>query len=87
MKKQKKLILTIYKIINVAVVAILLFLLGVNLYTAAGRYLFKNDLPKVFGMANAIVVTGSMRDAIDPGDMVIIKEEEEYKVGDIITFR
>lgn len=33
------------------------------------------------------VQTGSMEPAIKVGDLILVKEEEEYKQGDVITFR
>jgi len=86
MKKAKKITTLMMKTLNIVAITILLLLLAVNLYTIISKYVFKNDLPKVFGFANAIVVTGSMRDTIEPGDLLIIKEKEEYNVGDIITY-
>lgn len=71
--------------------ALLLFFLAVvvinNIYIMIMQVVFAKDLPKVFGFAQAIVVSGSMQPVIQVGDLLIIKEQREYRVDDIITYR
>ena len=40
----------------------------------------------MFGYASLTVETGSMEGTIDIGDMIIIKKQKEYKIGDIVTY-
>ena len=61
-------------------------LLVYNVYTMVARSFFGIGMPKLFGYAGATVASGSMADTINTGDFIIIREEEEYAVGDIITF-
>ena len=58
-----------------------------NLYLFAAQMIFKNQLPKLLGMAQIIVVSGSMEPAIQVGDMLVIREQDRYQHGDIITYR
>jgi signal peptidase len=58
-----------------------------NLYILIIQFGFGVDLPKIFGTARVIVVSGSMQPAIDVGDMLIINQQQDYQTGDIITFR
>ncbi len=71
--------------------ALLLFFLAAvvvsNFYIMIMQVVFKKDLPKVFGFAQAVVVSGSMQPAIEVGDFLILWEKKEYRVDDIITFR
>lgn len=71
--------------------ALLLFLLVAlvvsNFYVMIMQVVFKKDLPKVFGFTQAVVVSGSMQPAIEVGDLLILREQKEYRVDDIITFR
>lgn len=75
------------KAINVLIIFFLTLILSYNVYNIISRVVFKNDLPKFFGYANAVIVSGSMADAINVGDLIIIKEQQEYEVEDIITYR
>ena len=79
-----------YKIFKTALRVLLLVFIGIlllyNGYIFIARVCFKNDMPKAFGFACASVVSGSMADEIQIGDFIIIKEQEQYYVGDIITF-
>lgn len=58
-----------------------------NLYLFAAQVIYKNQLPKLLGMAQIIVVSGSMEPAIQIGDLLVIKEKDRYEDGDIITYR
>lgn len=58
-----------------------------NLYLIAAQMNEKNSLPKIFGYAEAIIISGSMQPAIAPGDLIIIKEQEKYEKNDIVTYR
>lgn len=40
----------------------------------------------MFGTAFLIVITGSMEPEINAGELIIIKEFDEYEIGDIVTF-
>lgn len=65
----------------------LAMILLVNLYIIAAQILLKNDLPKVAGYAQILVISGSMQPTIMAGDLLIIHEQEEYKTQDIVTYR
>lgn len=78
---------TVWKVFNIILISILSVLLCFNIYNIGARVLFKQELPKIFGYANAVVVSGSMEPALEIGDMVIIKETNDYQVDDIIIFK
>lgn len=42
--------------------------------------------PKTFGYGFGIIMTGSMEPELEPGDFVIIQEQDAYQEGDIITY-
>ena len=48
--------------------------------------ILKKENPSFLGYSTAIVVTGSMADVININDLVVIKNYEEYNIGDIIMF-
>ncbi len=61
-------------------------LLVYNVYMLVARYALGDGMPTFFGYGSAVVVSGSMEDALSVNDFVITKAEDEYSVGDIITF-
>ncbi len=79
-----------YKIFKIIIRTILIVVVGLlllyNAYILIARLLFKNGMPKVFGYSFASVVSGSMEDEIRIGDFIVVREQEEYGLGDIITF-
>jgi signal peptidase I len=49
--------------------------------------MYRVTLVKLFGFGGLIVVTGSMEPTINQDEMIIIKEQKNYMVDDIITYR
>jgi signal peptidase len=64
------------------VLALLLNLAGVF-----KKLVLKEDVPLVFGLGYAVILSGSMEPEFIPGDMVIIRRQDAYEAGDIITFQ
>jgi signal peptidase len=58
-----------------------------NLYILVAQVVLRHDLPKVFGVTQVVVVSGSMQPAIGVGDLLLIRQQAEYSVNDIITYR
>lgn len=77
----------LFGVLKIALLVILILLLVFNLFIIGAQVFFKDELPKVFGFARVIVVSGSMSPAVEIGDMLIIREDDEYNTGDIITFK
>lgn len=76
----------ILKVFRAVFVTLMVVILLINGYLLAAKLIFKNDLPKVFGYVQIIVISGSMQPAINVGDLLIIKEQSCYQANDIITF-
>ncbi len=85
-KKVSKALLWVKRVAVGIVFAVLLFLLFIFTALAADRVIAKNNIPSVFGYSPLTVLTGSMEPSIHAGDMVIIKNQSEYAVGDVITY-
>ena len=83
-----------FKVVKCVIRAILavvcVLLLVYNAYVLIARYAFGVGMPTVFGYSGAAVVSGSMDDDsgddIEIGDFVITKSQDNYAVGDVITF-
>ena len=69
------------------ITACLLIILSSNVYQIAGQYLFGQELPKFFGFTQVIVLSGSMEPTISAGDMLILREQPAYRLGDIVTYK
>ena len=74
-------------IIRAVVIVILCLILIINVYIITAQIVFKNDLPKTFGFAQIVVISGSMQPTIEVGDLLIIKEQKSYDINDIVTYR
>lgn len=49
-------------------------------------YIFPGGKVKIFGYTNAVVLSGSMEPSINVGDMLFVKKQGSYQVGDIVAF-
>lgn len=76
----------VLKVLQVFIIIVLVIMILMSLYTIIARFFFKNNLPKVFGFAQVVVVSGSMEPTYQIGDMLIIHEEKDYRVNDIVTY-
>ena len=50
------------------------------------KFVLKQKLIKVGDYSILVVLTGSMEPTIKAGEMILIKEKDEYQVGDIVTY-
>ena len=50
------------------------------------KFILKQKLIKVGDYSILVVLTGSMEPTIKAGEMILIKEKDEYQVGDIVTY-
>lgn len=68
-------------------IAILTAVLLLNLYLFAVQVAFRDELPKLMGISQIIVVSGSMEPAVRVGDFLVIREQDVYEAGDVVTYR
>ena len=50
------------------------------------RLVYKEELPSLFGHSIVTVLSGSMEPAFSPGDMLVIRKQQEYGVGEVVTY-
>ncbi len=51
------------------------------------KFVLKHRVPSIFGYSSLIVATGSMNGSeVNEGDLIIIKDTGDYKIGEIVTF-
>ncbi len=68
-------------------IALVGLLLGLNLYRWNAASLGGNALPMPFGVGAAVVLSGSMSPALQVNDLVVVKETDRYKTGDIVVYQ
>ena len=69
------------------ILVILGLIIGTNAYLANAKTLTGNQMPMPFGYGAAVVLSGSMEPVLSKGDLIIVKEKESYKVGDVVVFQ
>ena len=76
--------LKIGKCIIIGALAVVLLL---NLIGIFKRVVLKEQIPVVLGFGSAVIVTGSMEPSVRIGDMIVIHRQNDYQVGDIVTYQ
>ena len=61
--------------------------LGVNVYLANANTLLGNKLPMPFGYGSAVVLSGSMEPEFSKGDMIVVKDVDDYAIDDIVVYQ
>lgn len=62
-------------------------ILGVNTYLANAKGLAGNQMPMPFGMGVAVVLSGSMEPVLKTNDVIIVRETNDYAVGDVVVYQ
>ncbi len=75
------------KVLNSILIIITILIIIFNLYILYNREILKQDTVKVFGYSAFIIVSGSMKPTINVDDLIIIKQENNYKEKEIVTYR
>lgn len=78
---------TLKKVLRKVLIGLLILIVLANIFYAYSIFINKDNLPMFLGVGFLNVLTGSMAPEIMPGDMIIIKEQKDYEVGDIITYK
>ena len=78
-----KIIKWIFSGIGLAILSFLIVLVG---WLTIDKYIVKSPVPSFAGYSHLIVTTGSMSGTIEEGDLIIIKETNDYKGTDIVTY-
>lgn len=62
-------------------------IIGVDLYLLNAQRLGGDPLPMPFGYGAAVVLSGSMEPALSVDDLLLIKKNQEYQIGDIVVYQ
>ena len=86
-KNRKNKIENIKKKINTLICIILDPLLIYNVSLLIQAIIEPNKTPALFGIKMYVIVSGSMEPELNIGDIVIVKENDNYQKDDVISFR
>lgn len=76
--------LSIFRIMLIAFAAVVI---GLKLYSWNAETLVGNAMPMPFGYGSAVVLSGSMETELSVNDLIIVHEEDDYKIGDIVVYQ
>ena len=62
-------------------------ILGLNIYSLNSANLVHDRLPMPFGCGSAVVLSGSMEPELSKGDLIIVRDTDDYSVGDVVVFQ
>ncbi len=65
---------------------IIIFLLSILILIVYSKFILKQRIIRVGDYSIFVVLTGSMSPTISPGEMILIKQKEQYNQGDIVTY-
>lgn len=77
------------KMLNIVLTIIIVFLgivVLINGYTAISKHILKKNYVDIFGYSYMSVESNSMYPYMEKGNTIIIKLNEEFKVGDVVTY-
>ena len=75
------------RIIKYITYLLLSILVLFSLYTVVMTKIFHEPYVNVFGYTYFVVATGSMSGTVEVGDVVFVRINDSYQVGDIVTFK
>lgn len=77
----------VLSVCTTVIIVLLVLIVAFNLISAIKRSVTKRSCETVLGLGTAVVISGSMEDAISINDMVVIWKTNDYEVGDVVTFQ
>lgn len=79
-----KIIKTVLRLVALSCIGIFL---GSNIYLWNAQSLTGNALPMPFGHGTAIVLSGSMEPELSVDDLIFVRVQDTYEVGDIVVYQ
>ena len=83
---QKNALAITKKVLGIIGYSILALIITVFVWLGIDKFILKSPVPSIFGYATLTVETGSMESTLNIGDLIVIKETDDYKIGDIVTY-
>ncbi len=83
MKKRK----IISKLLTALLVIFTFSIMSMAIYNFVSIKILNKDYPNIFGYTFFEIISGSMSPTIEKGDMILVKLDTNYKVGDIVSYK
>lgn len=74
------------KAISFTITLFLFAIVIMNVYRMIAQNVMGVTQPQVFGWSSAVVISGSMADAINVNDLVVVHNQDSYETDDVIMF-
>ena len=74
------------KVLRGILTAVLCVVLLLNIWMLVQQTVLKREVPQVLGYSQYIVTSGSMEPSFSVGDLILVKAQETYELGDVVTF-
>jgi len=75
------------QITKILLIVVAALLIGVNVYLFNANTVVGNTMPMPFGYGVGVVLSGSMEPQLKIDDVIIVKETNDYTVGDVVVFQ
>ena len=69
------------------ILGVLAAIIGMSVFSLNANRLAGNQVPMPFGIGASVVLSGSMEPTLSVGDLLIVKEQPGYEVGDIVVYQ
>lgn len=86
MKKQRGFII-LNNCIRFLLLALCGGLLGYNLYCINASRVVGDQMPMPFGYGAAVVLSGSMEPALSKGDLILVRQTDSFREGDVVVYQ
>lgn len=74
------------KILRAVLALLLCVVILFNLWMLFQQLVLKRDTPQLFGYSQYVVTSGSMEPTFSVGDLILVRAEDSYGPGDVVTF-
>ena len=74
-------------IVRYLILVVLAAAIGINVFILNATRLTGNAVPMPFGYGASVVLSGSMEPALSVGDLLIVRVQDHYDVGDIVVYQ
>lgn len=74
------------KVLGIICYVLFAIIFVVVLWLGFDKFILKSPVPSMFGYSSLTVETGSMESTLQIGDLILIKDTDDYKIGDIVTY-
>ncbi len=74
-------------IVRIMLISFAAIVIGLKLYSWNAETLVGNAMPMPFGYGSAVVLSGSMEPELSVNDIIIVHEDDSYKIGDVVVYQ